>query len=128
MTEVIILLKPDVFKRRLWGEAMMWLQTTDFEIKHMAIWQQSDPELDHRLILHYLEHEEKDFYPGLMEFMQSGPIGAILGTTMDVRKLRDDIRRFRDIWPGQGGPENLLHCSDSFQSGQREKGIWYGWR
>lgn len=126
--EVVILLKPDVFERRLWGVALEWLQKqSDFVITDFRMYRKFSPELDGRLVLHYQEHEGKDFYPGLMEFMRSGHIGAFLGETHSIPALRSVVQRFRDSWHSRGAA-NLLHCSDSKISGLREKGIWFGWR
>lgn len=128
MHEVVILLKPDIFERRLWGSALDWLERqSDFNIITFQMIRQFDPTMEAKLILHYQEHEGKEFYPGLMTFMRSGHVGAFLGETANIPNLWSAIQRFRDSWHGRG-ETNLLHCSDSRISGLREKGIWFGWR
>ena len=120
---VVILLKPDTFERRLWGSAMGFLQcSTDFKIMDMEFFTPRAP--DGRLVLHYDEHRGKEFYPRLMEFMRSGPLLAIAGETGDVGYLRTRVHSFREQWHSRGAM-NLLHCSDSIEAGQREKGIWF---
>lgn len=121
--KIVILLKPDVFARRCWGVAMAWLQArTDITIVGM----QFHPVAPDNLIRqHYLEHKGKDFYSNLMGFMHSGPTCAIAAWTDDIAAVRKEIAKFREDM-GAKGPANLLHCSDSEISGEREWFIWFG--
>jgi nucleoside-diphosphate kinase len=83
-----------------------------------------------RLRVHYAEHIEKDFYKGLEEFMQSSPVvlmawegyqcvdsvRTIVGATNPRQAAPGSIRG--DLAIGTG--RNLIHASDSKQSGESE--------
>ena len=124
MKRVVILLKPDVFRRRVWGEVMSFLQAgTDIEIIGMRAFMPVAP--DNLVRQHYLEHRGKDFYSSLMGFMSSGPTCAIAADTANIPDLREAIGVYRKQQKCEG-PANLLHCSDSEISGERELFIWFG--
>jgi Nucleoside diphosphate kinase len=120
----LILFKPDTFVNRRWGTALRFLQDeTDFKINEVRLYHPCIP-TTLKLTKHYAEHEGKDFYPGLMEFMVSGRIIAVTGETSSILGLRQAISRFR-IKYAEGGPRNLLHCSDSEEAARREINIWF---
>jgi len=124
MSAVIILLKPDCMERRLWGTALEFLQTeTDFKIHDSRLYHACVPTIL-KLVKHYAEHQGKPFYDGLMEFMVSGPILAVSGWSGNIPRLRENITLFR-VKYAEGGPRNLIHCSDSPESGEREADIWF---
>lgn len=103
---------------------MQWLQEeTDLEITNMQM-HYPGVYTDGRLVQHYEEHEGKDFYQRLTEFMRSGPLVAIAGETEDILNVRSAVKRFRDSWHSRGSA-NLLHCSDSAEAGKREAKIWF---
>ena len=85
---------------------------------------------------HYAEHEEKPFFPDLLEFITSGPVVAavlegpraiaafrqIAGGTDPVEKavpgtIRGDL--------ALDGQQNLVHGSDSVESADREIALWF---
>ena len=70
MEQTLIILKPDAVKRALMGRII-----TRFEEKGLCVvaakMMKITPELAAQ---HYSEHTEKDFYPGLVEFMTSCPV------------------------------------------------------
>jgi len=120
----LILLKPDAFERRLWGTIMEFLQEhTDFVISESRLYHPSIP-TTLKLGKHYAEHQGKDFFDGLMEFMVSGKILALAGRTHDVFILKSNVAPIR-VKHAEGGPKNLIHCSDSPESAQREIDIWF---
>lgn len=101
---------------------MSFLQAgTDIEIRGIQMYCPIAP--DGIVRQHYLEHRHKEFYPNLMGFMSSGPTAAIAAQTASIPDLREAIGVFRKM-NGAEGPANLLHCSDSEISGERE---WYLW-
>lgn len=78
----------------------------------------------------YEEHRGKEFFPGLVDFMVSGPIYAMI---LEKENCIEDFRIFigntnpqkaedgtiRAIY-GSELPHNAIHASDSIQSAQRE--------
>lgn len=88
---------------------------------------------------HYAEHKGKPFYEPLMEFMQSGPIVALIAEGQRVIEgfrslagatdptvaapgtIRGDLARDQ----GTKVVQNLVHGSDSVESAEREIKIFF---
>ncbi|KAA8491752.1 Nucleoside diphosphate kinase [Porphyridium purpureum] len=84
---------------------------------------------------HYEEHAGKPFYPGLVDYLCSGPIVAMVWSGKDVvavtRKMIGATK------PAQSEPgtirgdlaldmgRNVIHGSDSDDSAQREIKLWF---
>jgi nucleoside-diphosphate kinase len=84
---------------------------------------------------HYAVHAGKHFYPGLVEFITSGPVAAIavagpdavavvrqlVGHTMpnqaDPGTIRGDL--------GVSGLRNLVHASDASETAEAELALWF---
>ena len=93
----------------------------------------------------YSEHCGKHFFPGLVEFMSSGPCYvAVLSADNVVERYRrlmgntDPVMAESGTLRGDYGtacPRNAVHGSDSIESAQREidwfgfeyEGLLYGW-
>jgi len=91
------------------------------------------------LAAHYAEHEGKVFFEPLIEFMQSGPIVALIAegnrviegfrklagttdpTTAEPGTIRGDLARDQ----GTKVVQNLVHGSDSPESAEREIAIFF---
>ncbi len=84
----------------------------------------------------YKEHEEEEFFPGLIEFMESGPIlvmvlegtnainryRVLMGDTDPAKAKRLTIRATF----GLNCPSNAVHGSDSTESAKREIEFFFG--
>jgi nucleoside-diphosphate kinase len=84
---------------------------------------------------HYAEHEGKPFFGELVDFITSGPLVAmvlegeqaikaarqVIGATNPLEANTGSIRGDFAIEVGQ----NMVHGSDSPESGQREAGIFF---
>src|ERR687890_501421 len=131
MDRTLILVKPDAFARGLTGEIIARFERKGLRIvalKHMQVTQ----ELAER---HYAEHEGKPFFGELVEFITSGPLVAmvlegeqairaarqVIGATNPLEATTGSIRGDLAIEVGQ----NMVHGSDSPESGQREAGIFF---
>ena len=76
MTEsqrTLVLVKPDGVKRRLVGEIISRFESRGLELVGLKVIQ-IDEDLAKR---HYAAHAEKTFFPGLVEFITSGPVVAM---------------------------------------------------
>lgn len=127
----LIFVKPDGVKRGLIGEIVRRIEAKSLRIVAMKM-VTVDDELAKQ---HYAEHVGKPFFPGLMEFIQSGPVVAmvveapnvvaamrsIMGATNPVEAAPGSIRSDLAIDKG----ENLIHGSDSDESAQREIALWF---
>jgi nucleoside-diphosphate kinase len=131
MERTLILVKPDAFARGLSGEII-----ARFERKGLRI-----VALQHRVLTeeiaqqHYAEHEGKPFYGELVAFITSGPLVAmvlegqdairaarqVIGVTNPLEAAPGSIRGDFAIEVGQ----NMVHGSDSPESGQREAALFF---
>ncbi|HIY24445.1 MAG TPA: nucleoside-diphosphate kinase [Candidatus Brachybacterium merdigallinarum] len=131
----LILLKPDAVQRGLRGEILRRIEAKGYDIIALAQRTATSEEL----AAHYAEHEGKPFYPGLVEYMASAPLVALVaegeGVIPGFRSLagktnpteaapgsiRGDLAREWDLPVIQ----NLVHGSDSEESASREIAIWF---
>jgi nucleoside-diphosphate kinase len=127
----LILVKPDAFARGLSGEIIARFERKGLTIvaaKHMTV----TTELAHQ---HYGEHEGKPFFGELVDFITSGPIMAlvfegeeairaarqVIGATNPLEATTGSIRGDFAIAVGT----NMVHGSDSPESGRREAGLFF---
>ena len=132
MTEqTLVLIKPDAVSRGLVGAILGRYETKGLRIVA----------LERRTIaaafsdLHYAEHVERAFYPGLRDFITSAPLVALVlegeraveavrtlnGATDGVVAAPGTIRG--DM--GLSHQLNLVHASDSPESAAREIALWF---
>jgi nucleoside-diphosphate kinase len=125
------MVKPDGVRRGLVGELVKRIESKGYRIVGMKIMQISD-ELAER---HYGEHKGKPFYAGLVGFITSGPVVAM------VLEGEDAIAGWRKMM-GATNPadaamgtvrgdfastidENVAHGSDAPDTAEREIGIFF---
>ena len=131
MDKTLILVKPDAFARGLTGEII-----ARFERKGLRLVALQQQQLDEATAKqHYAEHEGKPFFGELVEFITSGPIVAmvlegdqaitaarqVIGATNPLEASPGSIRGDFAIAVGQ----NMVHGSDSPESGQREAALFF---
>ncbi len=131
MDRTLILVKPDAFERGLTGEIIARFERKGLSIvalKHM----QMDKDLASQ---HYAEHEGKPFFGELVDFITSGPLVAmvlegheavvaarqVIGATNPLEATTGSIRGDFAIAVGT----NMVHGSDSPESGIREAGLFF---
>lgn len=126
-----IMVKPDGVRRRLVGEVISRLEAKGLSLERMRMLEPSEDVAGR----HYGEHEDKPFYPSLIEFITSGSVVAMewsgddavsvarlmMGTTNGSESPPGTIRG--DF--GLGVQENIVHGSDSPESAERELSIWF---
>ncbi len=132
MEQTFVMVKPDGVQRKLVGEIISRLERKGF-ILRAAKMMQIDAELAGR---HYAEHQGKPFFPGLVEFISSGPVVAMVwegeNAVAAVRKLMgatDPLEAAPGTIRGDLAAvmsENLIHGSDSPEAAQREIGLFFG--
>ena len=131
METTLIILKPDTVQRGLMGRII-----GRFEDKGLRIVGAKLKKVERDLAeKHYVEHEGKAFYPGLIEFITSTPVlvlavrgpeaiavcRKLLGTTKGTEAEPGTIRGDFGVSPGF----NLAHGSDSAESAEREIDLWF---
>ncbi len=127
----LILLKPDAVARGLAGELV-----TRFERKGLTLEAMKLVKVEEALARkHYAEHEGKPFFPGLLAYIQSGPVlamviagkdavavcRALIGATDPKKAAPGTIRGDLAMDIGR----NLVHGSDSPESAKREIDLWF---
>lgn len=131
----LVLVKPDGVHRALVGEIISRIESKGYKIAELRMLNADRSILE----AHYAEHQGKPFYEPLMEFMQSGPIVALIAegnrviegfrslagatdpTVAAPGTIRGDLARDQ----GTKVVQNLVHGSDSIESAEREIKIFF---
>jgi nucleoside-diphosphate kinase len=131
MERTLILVKPDAFERGLSGEII-----SRFERKGLTILCARLLTVSEQLAQqHYAEHAGKPFFGQLVDFITSGPLLAlvfegdhavaaarqVIGATDPLEASPGSIRG--DFARAVG--QNLVHGSDSPESGSREVALFF---
>jgi len=127
----LILVKPDGVRRSLTGEVIARIERKGLKIVALEM-RTIDSDTARA---HYAEHAERPFFPGLVDFITSGPLVAI------VAEGESAIPAFRALAgktnPVESAPgtirgdfalevsENIVHGSDSPESAEREIKIFF---
>ena len=126
-----VLIKPDAVRRGLVGAVLSRLETKGLAIVALQMRQVTEELAD----THYAEHVERPFYPPLRRFITSGPSVALIvegDEAIEVVRGINGATDGRKAAPGTirgdyslSNRENLVHGSDSWESAEREIGIWF---
>ena len=131
----LVLVKPDGFQRGLTGEVLRRIEAKGYTLVALAVLTPTREQL----AVHYAAHVGKSFYEPRVDFMSSGPVSAVViegqdcvkgfrslaGATNPTDALPGTIRGdFGRDW-GTPVQQNIVHGSDSHESGEREIGIWF---
>jgi nucleoside-diphosphate kinase len=132
MDRTLILVKPDAFARRLTGEIIARLERKGLHLAALKLMTLDEETAK----LHYAEHEGKPFFDGLVAFITSGPMVAmILEGPNAIEAARQLIGATNGIEATPGSirgdyalevRRNLVHGSDSPESAAREISIYFG--
>lgn len=127
----LVLVKPDGVSRGLVGEVIARIESKGLTITALEM-RTIDRDTASR---HYAEHEGKPFFDGLVDFITSGPLVAVVveggraieafrqlaGSTDPVKAATGTIRGDHATVVQQ----NVVHGSDSPESAEREIGIFF---
>jgi len=108
-----------------------WRTADKKPVKNADLWRA----LDELAAKHYAEHEGKPFYPGLLKYIKSGPVVAmvwegpnavatarqLMGKTKPIEAEMGSIRADFAVDVGR----NLTHGSDKPETGERETALWF---
>lgn len=131
MEKTFVMVKPDGVQRHLVGEIISRFEKKGLQLVGLKMMQVSR-ELAAR---HYAEHEGKPFYEGLINFITSGPVVAmvwqgqnaiaivrnLMGKTNPAEAAPGTIRGDFAMFTGN----NVVHGSDSPASAEREIGLFF---
>jgi nucleoside-diphosphate kinase len=131
LERTFIAIKPDGVQRGLVGEIIHRFEAKGFTLVGMKFMNVSR-ELAEK---HYDVHKDKPFFSGLVEFITSGPVVAmvlegdgvvasarkIIGATNPLNSEPGTIRGDFGVSIGR----NLIHGSDAVETAQREISLWF---
>lgn len=127
----LVLAKPDAVARGLIGEIVSRLERKGLRLVGMKMLH-----VDEALAKkHYAAHEGKPFFPGLVEYITSLPIVAMvwegpnaIATIRQVMGATDPAKASPGTIRGDFGVDisnNLVHGSDSLESAAREISLFF---
>ena len=135
-SRTFVMIKPDGVRRNLIGKIINRFEDTGIKIITLQMLDVSRKLAEK----HYAEHEGKDFYDNLMNFITSGPSVAMIlegnnivaevrkmvGATNPLEAQSGTIRGDFKEEPLKSVTENMIHASDSDQSTKREISLFFG--
>ncbi|MEK7711171.1 MAG: nucleoside-diphosphate kinase [Planctomycetota bacterium] len=131
MERTLIILKPDAIQRRLVGRILQRFEDKGLSVAAMKL-MHIPRDLAER---HYAPHKGKPFYPGLIDYITSGPVvvmvlagnrcidiaRTLMGKTFGYEAAPGTIRG--DF--GASRSYNLVHGSDSQESARAEIALYF---
>ncbi|GAB4477840.1 MAG: nucleoside-diphosphate kinase [Anaerolineae bacterium] len=131
MERTLVLVKPDGVQRGLTGEIISRLERSGLRLVGMKLMHISRELAE----VHYAEHKGKKFYDGLINYITSGPVVAMVwegtGAIANVRRLMgatDPAEATPGTIRGDLGLEkgrNLVHGSANEADAAREVGLFF---
>ncbi|MEW6404739.1 MAG: nucleoside-diphosphate kinase [Chloroflexota bacterium] len=131
MERTFVLVKPDGVQRGLIGEVIARLERRGLRLVGAKFMQVSKELAE----THYAIHKGKPFYEGLISYIISAPVMAMIwegpnavaavrqtmGSTRPTEAAPGSIRHDFGLEVGR----NLTHASDSVENGQTEVALWF---
>ena len=131
MEKTLVLIKPAGVQRGLIGEVISRLERRGLRLV-AARFQQVDLELAET---HYAIHQGKPFYDGLIRYITSSPVMAmvwegpeavaavrqLMGATQPTEAAPGTVRHDLALEVGR----NITHASDSVENGEKEVALWF---
>lgn len=131
LEQTFVFVKPDGVQRGLIGEVIARLERRGLKMvaaKFMAMSQELAEQ-------HYAIHEGKPFYKGLLKYVTSAPVMAMvwegpqaveavrqtMGATRPVEAAPGSVRHDFGLMVGR----NITHASDSVENAQKEIELWF---
>lgn len=131
MERTFVLVKPDGVQRGLIGEVIARLERRGLRLVGAKFMQVSKQLAE----THYAIHKGKPFYDGLISYIISAPVMAMvwegpnavaavrqtMGSTRPTEAAPGSVRHDFGLEVGR----NLTHASDSVENGQTEVALWF---
>ncbi|KAK7043688.1 nucleoside diphosphate kinase Ndk1 [Paramarasmius palmivorus] len=116
-----IMVKPDGVQRGLVGKIIQRFEDRGFKIIALKFVHATPEHLEK----HYADLKGRPFFPGLIKYMASGPVVAIVFEGLDAvktgRVMLGTIRADFCLAVGR----NVCHGSDSVESAEKEIALWF---
>jgi nucleoside-diphosphate kinase len=131
MERTFVLIKPDGVQRGLIGEVIARLEKRGLKLVAAKFLSVSNEMAEK----HYAIHKGKEFYPGLIRYITSAPVMAMVWESSNaVAVVRQTMGATRP-WESAPGTvrhdlalevgRNLTHASDSVENAQSEISLWF---
>ena len=131
MEKTLVLLKPDEVQKKICGEVISRFERKGLSIDAIRM-EQISPELAKK---HYAVHEGKPFFDGLIQFITSGPLLAMVisgeNAIAAVRQINGATNPIEAV-PGSirgdfatSIDENIVHASDAPETAAQEIALWF---
>lgn len=129
--KTLVLVKPDGVKKHICGEVI-----SRFERKGLALHAIKLIEVSMELAKrHYGEHEGKPFFQGLIDFITSGKVLAMvvegenaIAAVRQINGATDPLKAVPGSIRGDFATsidENIVHASNAPETAAREIGLWF---
>ncbi len=126
-----IAIKPDAVQRGLIGQIIQRFESKGFKLVGLKLMSVSKELAE----AHYGEHKERPFFGGLVSFLTSSPVVAmvwegdgvvasarkIIGATNPLESAPGTVRGDFGVSIGR----NLIHGSDAVETAQKEIALWF---
>ncbi len=131
MERTFLAVKPDGVQRQLVGEIISRYEAKGFKLIGLKLLTPTR-ELAEK---HYAVHKERPFFAGLVDFITSGPLVAMVwegdGVVASARKiigatnpLTAELGTIRGDYGASIG-RNIIHGSDAIETAQTEIALWF---
>jgi nucleoside-diphosphate kinase len=131
MERTLVLVKPDGVQRGLIGEVVSRLERRGLRLVAAKFIQVSNELAE----THYAIHKGKPFYAGLIQYITSAPVMAMvwdgpnavaavrqtMGATRPTEAAPGSLRHDFALEIGR----NLTHASDTVENGEKEVALWF---
>ena len=131
MERTLVLVKPDGVQRALVGEVISRLERRGLRLVGAKFLQVSQSLAE----THYAIHKGKPFYDGLIRYITSSPVMAMvwegpnavaavrqtMGATRPTEAAPGSLRHDFALEVGR----NLTHASDTIENGEKEVALWF---
>ena len=126
------MVKPDGVQRGLVGEIVRRYEARGLKVVGLKLMHVPTRMAEE----HYAEHKGKPFYPGLVEYITSGPVVALCLEGKNAVAVVRTVNGATKPWDALPGTirgdlaldigRNVVHGSDSVESAKRELAIYFG--
>jgi nucleoside-diphosphate kinase len=129
--QTFLMVKPDGIRRRLVGEIIRRFEAKGFTLTALKMVTPTREQAEE----HYEVHRGKPFFEGVVDFISSGPVIAMIWEGDDAVALARKLigaTKPTDSLPGtirgdfaNTTAKNLIHGSDSVENAQTEIAVWF---
>ncbi|WP_112181180.1 MULTISPECIES: nucleoside-diphosphate kinase [Paraliobacillus] len=131
MDNTFIMIKPDGVKRAIIGELISRFEKKGYRMITARMLTMTSEVANQ----HYQEHRNKEYYPGLKEYITSGPVFAMVWAGEDIVEQSRMMIGATDPAQAEAGTiradygtdkrRNVIHSSDSLQNARREINLFF---